>query len=75
MKYLVVPFKASITQNDSGNTAANQLQTLINQHAEQGWEYVRLESIVTTVAPENGCFGFGAKPGYTTSVEVVVFKQ
>lgn len=75
MEYIVVPFNAAISQKDSSSTAASQLQSLITNYANDGWEYVRLENIETSVAPESGCFGFGAKPGYTTSVEVIVFKK
>jgi ABC-type cobalamin transport system ATPase subunit len=75
MDYKVVPFTAQITQKDTTATVADQLQTLINQYSSQGWEYVRLENVETNVAPENGCFGIGAKPGFTTSFKMVVFKK
>lgn len=75
MNYKVVPFVAQITQKDTTATVAGQLQTLINEHSAQGWEYVRLENVETAVEPESGCFGFGAKPGYRTSFKMVVFKK
>ena len=75
MNYKVVPFTAKITQKDTTANVAEQLQNLINEYAAQGWEYVRLESVDTQVTPDSGCFGFGAKPGYSTSFKMVVFKQ
>ena len=75
MDYKVVPFLAQITQKDTTATVAGQLQALINEHSSQGWEYVRLENVETQVAPENGCFGIGAKPGFNTIFKMVVFKK
>lgn len=75
MNYKVVPFVAQITQKDTTSKVAGQLQTLINEHSTQGWEYVRLENVETQVAPENGCFGIGAKPGFNTIFKMVVFKK
>jgi hypothetical protein len=75
MNYKVVPFVAKISQKDTTASVAEQLQTVINECANHGWEYVRLENVETHVAPENGCFGFGSKPGYSTSFKMVVFKQ
>ncbi len=73
MEYKVVPFVASI-DHKKGNSGhvAEQLEQLITKHSTQGWNYVRLESVSTFVSPDNGCFGFGAKAGYTTSRQMVV---
>lgn len=75
MEYRVVPFAASITQNDGAGKAAAQLQSLITQHAEERWEYVRLESVETNIAGSSGCFGFGASPSRTVSVSMIVFRR
>ena len=76
MDYKVVPFVASIDAN-KGTSAhvAEQLQSLITNFSHQGWKYVRLESVITFVQPQNGCFGLGGKPGYTTSRQMVVFEK
>lgn len=76
MEYKVVPFVA-LLDSKIGNTnhVADQLETLIKRHTEQGWQYIGLESVTTFVQPDAGCFGVGAKPGYTTSNQVVVFKK
>jgi len=74
MQYKVVPFVASIGhKNGTSEDVANQLESLINEYAAQGWSYIRLESVTTFVNPDNGCFGFGAKPGYETTRQMVVF--
>lgn len=76
MSYKVIPFIASVNAN-SGNSAqvANQLESLINDMSSQGWKYVRVESVTTFVQPTNGCFGLGAKPGYNTNYQMVVFEK
>ena len=74
-QYKVVPFVAVINQKDTTAKVAEQLENLVNTHATQGWEYVRLESVETHVSENKGCFGFGAKPGYATIYRMVVFKK
>ena len=75
MEFKVVPFTANITRNDTSATVAKQVQTIIDAHTEMGWEYVRMESVETTVAPTKGCFGIGAQPGFTTSFQILIFKK
>lgn len=76
MKYKVVPFVASIdSKNGTSNHVAEQLESLINNYASSGWIYVRLESVTTYVGADNGCFGFGSKPGYTTTRQMIVFSK
>jgi len=38
--------------------------------AQEGWVHIRLESVTTFVSPDNGCFGFGGKPGYNTTRQI-----
>ncbi|MBK0384538.1 hypothetical protein I5M32_16375 [Pedobacter sp. SD-b] len=74
MEYKVIPFIASIDPK-TGTSAhvAVQLENLINITASEGWKYIRLESVTTFVNPDNGCFGLGAKAGYNTSRQMLVF--
>jgi hypothetical protein len=77
MEYKVIPFVASIDAN-KGTSAhvADQLSGIVSYHADQGWNYVRLESVTTFVKPDSGCFGIiGAKPGYTTTRQMIVFEK
>lgn len=76
MEYKVIPFVASI-DSKKGNSShvANQLEEIIKHHSNQGWKYIRLESVTTFVQPDAGCFGIGGSPGYTTSNQMVVFSK
>lgn len=76
MEYKVIPFVASIDSKKENSThVAEQLEEIIKHHSNQGWSYIRLESVSTFVQPESGCFGLGAKPGYETSRQMVVFSK
>jgi hypothetical protein len=76
MDYKVIPFVASL-DSKKGNSShvADQLEEIIKHHSIQGWKYVRLESVSTFVQADTGCFGFGGKPGYATSRQMVVFSK
>ena len=73
MEYHVFPFVARLTQKDNTAEVASQLQTLIQHYANQGLEYVRLESVETIVSGNKGCFGLGATPDVTTQFKMAVF--
>jgi hypothetical protein len=73
--YKVVPFVASIGINEGSQQAAAQLEGLVQSLAQEGWEYVRLESVATYVAGNNGCFGLGATPARMTSHSMAVFRK
>ncbi|MES3016772.1 MAG: hypothetical protein V4721_03290 [Bacteroidota bacterium] len=75
MEYKVVPFVASIDHKEGSTSVAKQLQDKIDKHNREGWSYVRLEAVTTFVQPDGGCFGLGAKPGYTTANQVIVFEK
>ena len=76
MEYKVVPFVATIDpRNGTSDQVAKQLEILINQGVSEGWSYVRLESVTTYINADDGCFGFGGKPGYTTARQMVVFSR
>ncbi|MBE6175589.1 MAG: hypothetical protein E7146_01130 [Rikenellaceae bacterium] len=75
MEYKVLPFNANLNQKDAAMVAVNQLQALIDSELANGYEFVSIGNIETTVAPTNGCLGIGAKPGFVTSVAVAIFKK
>ncbi|CAH0129418.1 hypothetical protein MP478_17365 [Chryseobacterium sp. WG14] len=76
MEYKVIPFVATANQqNMSAKNIAEQLDNLIKIHTNNGWEYVRLESVSTYIQPVDGCFGLGQKPGYMTSYQMAVFTK
>jgi len=76
MEYKVIPFVPSIDRvKGNSNQVAQQLEDLIKNQSNEGWKYIRLESVTTFIQPDSGCFGLGAKPGYTTSKQMVVFSK
>lgn len=75
MKYKVVPFNANLNQKDASEVAVNQLQELIDAELSNGFEFVSMGNIETSVAPTSGCLGIGAKPGYNAYVAVAIFKK
>ncbi|MCH3883265.1 MULTISPECIES: hypothetical protein [Tenacibaculum] len=76
MEYKVIPFIASINRNKENSTqVAQQLEDIIKNQSNQGWVYVRLESVETFIQPDAGCFGLGAKPGYMASRQMLVFNK
>ncbi|MBL7881358.1 hypothetical protein DD829_20785 [Chryseobacterium sp. HMWF035] len=76
MEYKVIPFVATANQqNMSSKNIAVQLDNLIKTHTDDGWEYVRLESVSTYIQPVEGCFGNTSQPGYMTSYQMVVFSR
>lgn len=76
MEYKVIPFVAAIDhKTGTSDHVAKQLEDLINRAAAEGWQYIRLESVTTYVSPDEGCFGFGSSPGYTTTRQMVVFSR
>ena len=76
MEYKVIPFVPSINRNEENSTeVAKQLQDIVTHQSNQGWTYVRLESVETFIIPDSGCFGFGAKPGYMATRQMIVFSK
>ncbi|SHJ96950.1 hypothetical protein SAMN04488513_11428 [Pseudozobellia thermophila] len=76
MEYKVIPFIAAIDANKgTSKHVADQLEEIIEHHSNQGWNYVRLESVSTQVLPQSGCFGLRSSPGYTTTRQMIVFKK
>lgn len=74
MRYKTVAFRANISVNGGATDVASQLATLISAEATNGWDYVRLETVETFVAGDNGCFGLGATQPRMTSHSVAVFR-
>lgn len=75
MEYKVLPFVASINNKGTSSQSAKQLEDVIKTQAQEGWEYVRLESVSTFVEGEKGCFGLGSTPGHATAHQMIVFQK
>lgn len=74
-QYIVVPFTAQLSNTGNATQAAEQLQKLIKYYADNGWEYVRLESVETYVAGTAGCMGTGGTPSTYVYFRMAVFKK
>ncbi len=59
---------------DPGETAAGYVEQVINQHAKEGWEFFRADTVSVTVPP--GCLGqlFGSKETITF-YNLLVFRR
>ena len=59
---------------DPAETVAGYVEQVINQHAKEGWEFFRADTISVTVPP--GCLGqlLGSKET-TTSYNLLVFRK
>lgn len=71
--YKVVPFVAKVTNRQTTQTVADQLEAIINSEAEEGWIFESLERIETDVTPI-GCFGIRDK-AKTNFIQLVVFSK
>ncbi len=76
MEYKVIPFIPTIDRSKENSTkVAKELEEIITNYNNQGWKYVRLESVQTYIIPDPGCFGLGAKPGFTAYRQMIVFSK
>ena len=76
MEYKVVPFSTYIDHKTGfSKHVALQLEQIINKYSQQGWTYLRMETVTNFVSSDGGCFGFGSKPGYTLVSNMLVFKK
>lgn len=79
MKYQAIPFIANIQKGQGAETAAEQLQQLINSQATNGWRYLQLENVEIIIhdSGNKGCFGIGAVPPSqsTTRYDMAVFDK
>ncbi len=79
MEYRVIPFVAQLLDNQGPETAAGQLQTLINEQAAQGWKFLGLNNteIIITTPGKKGCFGIGGTPesSRVTRFDMAVFEK
>lgn len=76
MEYKVVPLEANFNlKTSSSKEASEYLEKFINYYQNQGWKYIRVESVSTFISGDGGCFGLGATPGYSTTKQMVVFSR
>jgi hypothetical protein len=73
--YKVVPFLGKVKSGQGASVVSNQLQNVIDQYSNEGWEFYSLSSTNIEVAP--GCLAalFGAKASYVTFDQIIFRKQ
>lgn len=73
-EYQMVQSSPTIFQDrKQENAAAKWLERLANQHASNGWEFYRVDSM--SVQIPTGCFGVTIGAGETHTVMIVTFRR
>lgn len=74
MRYRVIPFIGKIKNSQSAVDVSNQLETLINEGAKEGWVFEQVNNVNIEVQP--GCLSglLGAKADYVR-FDMVVFRK
>lgn len=74
-QYKVVPFIGKIKSNQTAADVAGQLQSVISQHAAQGWEFYQMGDVNIEVQP--GCLAglLGTKVGYIRFDQIIFRKN
>lgn len=69
-----IPPNIEVRGVERGNEAAQYIQTIANQQAQDGWEFYRVDTIGVAISP--GCLGplFGRSTEYT-NYYVVTFRK
>ena len=74
-EYLVVPFvgqlKSGVFSVENAQNVTAQLQSVINQYGQQGWEFYRIDKVNVQIKP--GCLAalFGASASYITFDQII----
>jgi hypothetical protein len=73
MEIKVVPFVPHVTDVNPANSAAAELQKAIDDMKSQGWEFVTLSSLQTTVKP-TGCMKNNAQ-ATVVNFQLLIFRR
>jgi hypothetical protein len=74
-EYKVVPFIGSVKGKHGADTVAQQLSSILNQHAAYGWEFQQMGDVNIQIKP--GCLAslFGASASYIRFDQLVFRRQ
>ncbi len=76
MEYKVVPFVTYVNHKPGfSKHVALQLEQLINKYSNQGWTYLRMDTITNSIDGKTGFFGIGTKPAHIVVSNMMVFKK
>ncbi len=73
MEHKVVPFHPIVTDKAGVNQAAKELEDIIKTQSSQGWRFVALQSMVTTIKP-TGCATLTGQ-AQTKTFQLVIFEK
>jgi hypothetical protein len=74
-EYRVMPFvgnlKSGVFTVENAQKVSEQLQAVINQHVQAGWEFYRIDKVDIQITP--GCLAslFGARVSFITFDQVI----
>jgi len=73
-QYKIVPFIGKIKSGQGADIAAQQLESVISQYVDAGWEFVQLGDVNIEVQP--GCLAglLGQKAAYVTFDQIIFRK-
>mgnify|MGYP001123091610 CR=1 FL=1 len=74
MKTKVIPFVPTVTDVNPGAAAASQLQQLIEENVNEGWNFINLTSMQTTVNP-TGCSSAGKNNAQSVNIQLLIFSK
>ena len=74
MEIKVIPFVPQVTDVNPAGSAASELQTSINKMHDQGWEFVSLSSMQTSVRP-TGCNSLQKNTDSVVNIQLLIFKK
>jgi len=74
MQYRVIPFIGKIKGSQSAKDVSDQLEKLLTQGAQEGWEFVQINNVNIEVQP--GCIPalFGSKTDYVR-FDMAIFRR
>lgn len=73
MEHKVIPFHPTVTDKAGFAQAAKELEDIIKAQSAEGWRFVSLQSMSTTVQP-TGCASVGGKEEVKT-FQLVIFEK
>ena len=74
MEISVLPFVPQVTDVNPAGAAASELQKIINTKQSEGWVFVSLSSLQTSVKP-TGCNGAQQGQASSVNIQLLIFKK
>ena len=75
MEYKVVPFKPNLEHGQSSAEAAAQVQSILNEHSNNGWQFLQIANVQTYIGGLTVGFDHVVEPGHETNFQMLLFKK